>query len=48
MVTDPRTSATVTNGTLKFSDVADMLASMWNDKKRRPDTLVLNPTEFAT
>lgn len=48
LVTDAGTSAAAaTAGTLKFKDVADMMASMWSGKKRRPATLVLNPTEFA-
>ncbi len=48
MVSDAGSSmAASTAGTLKFSDIASLYAIMWNEKKRRADTLIVNPTEFS-
>jgi len=48
MVNDAGVSINATNsGTLQFKDVATLYAQMWNEKKRKADVLVLNPTEFS-
>lgn len=48
MTTDAGSSAAAaTANKLAFADVADMVGSMWKNKSRRPDVIVVNPTEFG-